>query len=83
MNLNAHSPRRLSPINDDLESEFGAEVRDIPLYRNHEPRVSKETQKGKTSFDMSWQPPQTHELAALVTDLPPPSSNVPLRSRYA
>lgn len=83
MSLSArHNPRRLSPINDDLESEYGAEVKDIPLYRNYEPPLSKETKRaGKPSFDLHHEAPHTHELVALVTD-PPPSSVFPLRSRY-
>lgn len=82
MNLNTHhNPRRLSPINDDLESEYGAEVKDIPLYRNYEPRVPKENKRaGKASFDLQREAPHTHELVALVTD-PPPNSIIPLRSR--
>ncbi|CZR66180.1 related to nonphototropic hypocotyl protein 1 [Phialocephala subalpina] len=79
MNL-AHHPRRLSPINDDLESEYGAEVRDIPLYRKNDSRPSKETKRdGRLDIPRA---PHTHELVALVNDLepPPPLTHVPLRS---
>lgn len=80
MNLNAHNLRRLSPINDDLESEYGAEVRDIPLYRPYDSRPS--TKRGDKTWDHLRRTPHTHELVALVNDLepPPPLMHVPLRS---
>ncbi|KAE8451978.1 hypothetical protein EG329_002142 [Mollisiaceae sp. DMI_Dod_QoI] len=79
MNVNVHSPRRLSPINDDTESEYGAEVRDIPLYRGYDHRFSKELKRGKTSVDIP-RSPHTHELVALVESPVASSMNVPLRS---
>lgn len=83
MNITAYQPRRLSPINDDRESEYGAEVRDIPLYRKYDsPRLKQTKREGKASVDLP-RAPHTHELVALVNDLEPPPlfTQVPLHSR--
>jgi hypothetical protein len=73
---------RLSPIprSDDQESEYGAEVNDIPLYR---PSLStaKKASLSKLPADIPRTLPQTRELEALVTEPTPLTVDVPSRSR--
>jgi hypothetical protein len=78
MNLFKSQDRRLSPIiQQDDESEYGAEVRDIPFYRPANP-PSQSQSLNRSSLD---KPPQTHELAALVSEPHPVPLHIPKRSR--
>lgn len=82
LTMNHQGPIRLSPITDDLESEYGAEVNDIPLYRSYDSPVLKETKRGRTTVDQPREQQRTHELVALVAG---PDAvdliNLPIRSR--
>lgn len=77
--MNLHQPTRLSPIprSDETESEYGAEVRDIPFYRPEKKSLDK------TSYEPTQNFGTTHEFAALVsptaTTMP---IHVPHRTRW-
>jgi hypothetical protein len=68
------------PHGDDQESNHGAEIGDIPLYR---PSFStpRKASLSKSFIDIPRTPPQTRELETLVTDAMAVAMHVPPRTR--
>ncbi len=83
MNIHKTSDRRLPSIldSDAQESDFGAEVRDIPLHRASN-SGSRRASTEKPRIDTSYATPQTFQFSAIVSEPTSPAPlKVPTRSR--